>query len=82
MSNDEELNKFKINKRKNLYMVLQNIDNLFFSLNNVYHKLKEREDRKNISFFSQFIEKFCKNILFILTLLIICGGYYFYIYVK
>jgi len=82
MSNDEEIKTLKLNKRKNIYMILQNIDKVFLSLNNVYNKIKDRDNTKKISKSNIIFEKLSKMWLFIVTLLIIFGCYYFYIYVN
>lgn len=82
MSNDEELLKLKLNRRKQMYLILSNIDRVFEALTNVYEKLGEKEKYKYINSISKLIEKGLKLLLFACTVTIIVICYYFYVYVR
>lgn len=82
MSNEDELKKIKLNNRKYLYLLLQNIEEVFTALGNVYRKLRESEENNKTTLYNKIFEKFSKLLLFTSVLIVFGFSYYFYIYVR
>jgi hypothetical protein len=80
MSNDAEINA-KIDHRKHIYLLLQNVDRIFEILGSIYIMMKRKKEKNISQTYVRFYEKISKIFMLILTLMLIAFVYYFYVYV-
>jgi len=67
-----------IEYRKSLTLIFKNIERIFSILENIFEKLKKKENVTKNGFLNKFLKTFWLMLAF--TVILCC--YYFYIYVK